>query len=98
MEELNDRSMLGRPIKVKPGVPRTSRGAPSDSRRDGNGTGSSNNGGGAVFERWERDDASKHWYGYAAQGQRLYVGGLPRMPNQHTAEEHIRKLFDGFKM
>jgi RNA recognition motif-containing protein len=96
MAELDGKDMLGRPVKIKPGIPKSSK-DPAYGRR-----GTSTHGGTPsspfLFDRWERTDAADHWYDYSASGRRLYVGGLPRMPNQPTADYEIRKLFDGFNM
>ncbi|ODH38579.1 hypothetical protein ACO22_02279 [Paracoccidioides brasiliensis] len=94
--ELNGKDMLGRPVKIKPGIPKSSK--EPFGRRD-MATTPEKQPPRFVFERWERsDDASSHWYDYSAQGRRLFVGGLPRMPNQPTADYEIRKLFYGFNI
>ncbi|KAK2790496.1 hypothetical protein FQN52_005513 [Onygenales sp. PD_12] len=95
MAELNGKDMLGRPVKIKPGVPKSSK--EPFGRRD-MATTPENQPPRFVFERWERTDASSHWYDYSAQGRRLFVGGLPRMPDQPTADYEIRKLFYGFNI
>ena len=94
MAELNGKDMLGRPVKIKPGVPKASKGS-SYGRHDQSGRDEELSSP-PIFDRWERTDAADHWYDYS--NRRLYVGGLPRMPNQRTAEHEIRKLFDGFNV
>ncbi|WEW58995.1 hypothetical protein PRK78_004463 [Emydomyces testavorans] len=95
MEELDGKDMLGRPVKIKPGVPKSPK--PQFGRRN-----PSNQDEQLpppfIFDRWGRDDAASHWYGVADEGRRLFVGGLPRMPNQATADYEIQKLFYGFKI
>ena len=96
MLELNGNDLLGRPIKLGPGV------ASSRNRRPGDHfttcasyTGSSST---CVFDRWIRTDASDHWKGYSEQGRRLFVGGLPRMPDHHTVNADVRELFKGYNV
>ncbi|EQL30828.1 hypothetical protein, variant 2 [Blastomyces dermatitidis ATCC 26199] len=95
MVELNGKDMLGRPVKIKPGIPKSSK--EPFGRRD-MATTPEKQPPRFVFERWERSDAANHWYDYSAQGRRLFVGGLPRMPDQPTADYEIRKLFYGFNI
>jgi hypothetical protein len=97
MLELNGKELLGRPVKIGPGVAKSSTRDRPPRRSDR----SANRGRGNppfVFDRWERTDAADHWHGYSDQGRRLYVGGLPRMPDQPTVNDEIRKLFQGFAM
>lgn len=95
MEELDGNDILGRPVKIKPGVPKSPK--PQYGRRDPTGP-NEKQPLPFVFDRWGRDDAASHWYGIAEEGRRLFVGGLPRMPNQATADYEIQKLFYGFKV
>ncbi|EFE32799.1 ribonucleoprotein, putative [Trichophyton benhamiae CBS 112371] len=117
MADLNGKLVLGRPVKVNPGVPRADLQPPlgrrdpdldsPEPREESNEQQQQQQQQPAaagtyppkfVFERWTRDDASKHWYGYAAEGRRLFVGGLPRMRNQPTVDYEIRKVFYGFNI
>lgn len=101
MTQLNGKLLLGRPVRVKPGVPRSDQHLPLG-RRDPDSTDPKKQDfvypQKFAFERWTRDDASSHWYGYAAGGRRLFVGGLPRMRDQATVDYEIRKVFYGFNM
>ncbi|KAM5449874.1 hypothetical protein MaudCBS49596_004636 [Microsporum audouinii] len=101
MAQLNGKLLLGRPVKVKPGVPRSDQHLPLG-RRDPDSTDPKKQDfvypQKFAFERWTRDDASSHWYGYAAGGRRLFVGGLPRMRDQATVDYEIRKVFYGFNI
>lgn len=100
MAELNGKLMLGRPVKINPGVPKSDSNPPLG-RRDpdvASANAQDSQPQRFAFERWTRDDASDHWYGYAAEGRRLFVGGLPRMRNQPTVDYEIRKVFYGFNM
>ena len=96
MEELNGKDLLGRPVKIKPGVPKSTRGGSEGwidfrIRKEGIRTP-------RAFERWERNDAAEHWRAPSEQGRRLYIGGLPRMLNQGAVEAEIHRLFRGFTM
>ena len=77
MEELNGKILLGRPIKLGPGIA-SQRGNhkvksdyiyPSGWRDHDTPT----------FNRWTRLDAADHWTGYTDDGRRLFIGGLPEM-------------------
>ena len=93
MLELNGRDILGRPVKLGPGIARSKnrRRIENPNQRAGNKFDSSR----PVFDRWTRTNASDHWKGYSEQGRRLFVGGLPRMPDHHTVNADIRELFRG---
>ena len=92
--EMNGKECLGRPIKVGPGVARSRNKRPQPepdrlshvSRDDPR----------PAFDRWVRSDAPEHWKGYSEQGRRLFVGGLPHMPDHHTVDADVRKLFNGY--
>lgn len=96
MQELNGKEILGRPVKVKPGVPKSH----NRNQISGTATASMHNDEEAprfAFDRWERTDAAKHWRDYS-DGQRLFVGGLPRVSDQLSVNHEIIKLFRGFTM
>lgn len=96
MLELNGKELLGRPVKVGPGVARSkNKGPREESAQRARGTRDSPR---PVFDRWIRTDASDHWKGYSEQGRRLFVGGLPRMPDHHTVNADIRELFKGYSV
>ncbi|KAK0467282.1 putative ribonucleoprotein [Desarmillaria tabescens] len=86
MADLNQRDFLGRPVKIGPGKARRPRPHPSPKIFP------------LVFEGWRESNASDHWEGYAAQGKRLYVGGLPTMASHRVLNENIRELFRGFQL
>lgn len=95
MQELNGTEILGRPVKIKPGVPKSHKNqssgkAPAPMHNDEDTLR-------FAFDRWERTDASKHWRDYST-GQRLFVGGLPRVSDQLVVNHEIIKLFRGFTM
>ena len=87
IRELNGLELLGRPVKIGPGVAKSNR--LSHRQRDGNGD---------SYDRWERDDAAEHWRGVGEQGRRVWVGGLPRMSNHYDVEKGVRELFHDYSM
>ncbi|CAF9942587.1 MAG: hypothetical protein ALECFALPRED_009829 [Alectoria fallacina] len=96
MLELNGRELLGRPLKLGRGVARSRNRRPREEsdRLTRNTRGSSR----PVFDRWIKTDAPTHWKGYSEQGRRLFVGGLPRMPDHHTVNADVRELFKGYSV
>ena len=82
MQELSDRDLLGRPVKLGPGVARSGKRQLEQ----------------PVFQRWARTDAPGHFEGYSEQGRRLWVGGLPKMADHGAVNAGIRELFEGFEM
>lgn len=95
IHELNGRRIRGRPVKIKPGVPKSHRAQvsgkePAPMHDDENFPR-------YAFDRWERTDAEERWTNYA-KDRRLYVGGLPRVSNQLLVNQEIMKVFRGFKM
>ncbi|KAI9775413.1 MAG: hypothetical protein M1839_001108 [Geoglossum umbratile] len=87
LRELNGQDLLGRPVKIGPGIAKSSRGGSNRApqRRDANRASATP----FVFD---------HWYGYSDQGLRLYVGGLPSLPDQPTVNAEIRALFRDFNV
>jgi RNA recognition motif-containing protein len=51
-----------------------------------------------AFNRWERDDARSRLTAPTAERRRLYVGGLPQIPNQDSLNSEMRQLFDGYNV
>ncbi len=84
MTDLNQRDFLGRPVKIGPGKAKKGPRPPKIFP--------------LVFEGWREANASDHWEGYAAQGRRLYVGGLPTMASHRVVNENIHELFRGFQL
>jgi len=87
MHELDGQDVLGRPVKVGPGVTSSNRRTPRQERRPA-----------PVFDRWTRTDAPDHFKEYNKHSRRLWVGGLPRMGDHHTVNDEVRSLFEGYKM
>ena len=94
--ELNGKELLGRSIKIGPGVARSrnKRAREGFDQRTRDTCEKSR----PVFDRWVRTDAPDHWSGYTEHGRRLYVGGLPRMPDHHTVNADVRMLFKGYSV
>ena len=84
---LNGLEVLGRPVKIGPGVAKSNRLLHRQRNRDGD-----------SYDRWERDDAAEHWRGVGEQGRRVWVGGLPRMSNHYDVEKGVRELFHDYTM
>lgn len=96
MLELNGKELLGRSVKMGLGVARSRNNRPreaSDQRARDMRANSR-----PVFDRWTRTDAPDHWKGYTEQGRRLFVGGLPRMPDHNTVNADVRELFSGYNV
>ena len=51
-----------------------------------------------IHDRWHATGARSRFEGAADQGRRLYVGGLPRMPDQAAVNIGMRELFDGWEV
>lgn len=98
MRELNGKELLGRPIKVGPGIARSRNKRPHEKADERTSTRNTCNTSEPVFDRWTRTDAPGHWKGYTEQGRRLFVGGLPRMPDHHTVNADVRQLFKGYSV
>ena len=96
MRELNGKGFLGRPVKVGPGVARSRNKRPREESDQG--VRNRRDYPKPVFDRWTRTDAPDHWKGYTEQGRRLFVGGLPRMPDHYTVNADVRQLFTGYNV
>ncbi|KAL8833020.1 MAG: hypothetical protein Q9170_004566 [Blastenia crenularia] len=92
MQELSSKNILGRPVKLGPGV------AASRKRKATNQHHSTHTDGSPTFQRWTRNDASDHFKGYSEQGRRVWVGGLPKMGQHDAVDLGIRELFTGFEI
>ena len=92
MQELANKDVLGRPVKLGRGRNR------SQKRRSTDRSNHQDHLDQAVFQRWTRTDAPDHFEGYSEQGRRLWVGGLPRMEDHGAVNAGVRELFEGFSM
>jgi RNA recognition motif-containing protein len=106
IETFSGQVFMRRPLKVKPGVkpvPRARHGE-NDDRPSSSFTSTSGetNESPFVFNRWRRIDAqidTENLNNSATEeGRRLYVGGLPKFPNQAAQNTEIRDLFGSFKI
>ncbi|KAL9576392.1 MAG: hypothetical protein Q9212_007135 [Teloschistes hypoglaucus] len=92
IQQLNGKPVLGRPAKIGPGIAKSKGKRPQDrTTRDAR----------PIFDRWTRTDAAEHWKGYADedhQSRRVFVGGLPRMPDHLTVNEDVRHIFRDYKV
>jgi len=93
MEEYNNHELLGRPVKIKPGVKSGTGSGRNDMRLRNK---SEENA--YAYDRWNRLEKPEEHNRAAEDGRRLYVGGLPRFENQPDANIKIRELFEGFKV
>ncbi|KAL8663638.1 MAG: hypothetical protein Q9202_003708 [Teloschistes flavicans] len=92
IQQLNGKSVLGRPPKLSPGL------AGSKGKRPPNRTPQDAR---PIFDRWTRTDAADHWKGYADEDhrvRRVFVGRLPRMPDHHTVNEDVRHMFRDYNV
>lgn len=92
---LNGLVVLGRPVKIGPGVAKPERAGLSNSSPSWKGE---KNQPEVSYDRWERNDAVDHWEGYTEQGRRVFVGGLPRMSNHYDVEQGVRQFFHGYNV
>lgn len=95
MVELDGRDMLGRPIKIKPGVAKTSS-ERAQQRMDGSPRSDQKSTGG--FDRWRRNDAPSFARSSSDSSRRLYVGGLPRLTEQDAINSNMAKFFGGYNV
>ena len=95
MVELDGRDMLGRPIKIKPGVAKNSaeriqqrvEGLPNRDKASPVGT-----------DRWRRNDASSFGKMNSDSSRRLYVGGLPKLVDQDIMNSGVTQFFQGYNV
>ena len=111
MGELNGKEIMGRPVKININTPKRGKDRSEGARpptlsydrgwrpqttatRDPE----EEKGNPYVFDRWQRKDAAEHFKGPSEENRRLYVGGLPRIPNQDTVNDEMRALFKDYEM
>lgn len=95
MVALDGREMLGRPIKIKPGVAKNSaeriqqrmEGLPNRDKVTPGGV-----------DRWRRNDGPSYGKMNSDSSRRLYVGGLPKLVDQDTISSGITQFFRGYNM
>ena len=98
MKTLSGKIFMGRPLKIGPGVTAHSKRSqpPTHDNRGGRRPPEANET--PRFDRWARSDASAHWSGYADEGRRVWLGGIPRMADHHTVEAEVREVVTGFEV
>lgn len=85
MTELNGRDMLGRPVKIKPGVAKSqerTQNPPEPFRID----------------RWRQQERPSFAKVNSDSSNRVYVGGLPRLTDHGAVQSNIELFFRGFKV
>ncbi|KAJ9601963.1 hypothetical protein H2200_013522 [Cladophialophora chaetospira] len=109
MSELNGVDVLGRPLRVSPGVAKRQgqggQGGGNESRvkdyergqgrpRGARETREQKEGDyNPTFDRWNRTDAQSHWTAPQSEGRRLYVGNMPRIEPQSAHDQEVQELF-----
>jgi RNA recognition motif-containing protein len=86
MTELDAKELLGRSLRIKPGVVRSADQQSRSSPSSPSGT----------VDRWRRQETPSLAKTNGDSSQRVYVGGLPRISDQETAQSQIRSFFDGY--
>lgn len=97
MQHLNGQYLLGRPLKIGPGIAAASKKRNATVNRNHRNREADPNEEEPVFQRWTRTDASDH-FEYGKQGRRVWVGGLPQMGAHSAVNAGVRELFAGFEM
>ncbi|KAI0884938.1 RNA-binding domain-containing protein, partial [Annulohypoxylon maeteangense] len=101
MTELEGKLLLGREVKCRPCVPK---GGPSGGRQNSSSMdrwgrwSGERNGGSPRGEQAPESGEDSLRYTKDFSGQRLYVGGLPRMHDQATNFSEISEVFKGFQV
>jgi len=88
MSELDGQDMLGRPVRIKPGVTKSASERSSEQNK-----GVSNN---IINARWR--GSATTLTPVTDSSQRVYVGGLPRVSEQETVGSNVKTFFQGFSV
>ncbi|KAL4892404.1 hypothetical protein BDV59DRAFT_179844 [Aspergillus ambiguus] len=98
MNELDGRDILGRPVKIRPGVVKSS--AERSQQRSDASPRSTTKNSPLAFDRWRRDDipVSSPSKANSDPSRRLYVGGLPKVIEQETLHQKISDFFKGYNI
>ncbi|KAJ5963228.1 Nucleotide-binding alpha-beta plait [Penicillium vulpinum] len=85
MTELDGRDILGRPVKIKPGVAKSQERIqnPSEPFR---------------VDRWRQQERPSPAKVNSDSSSRVYVGGLPRLTDHGAVQSNIEIFFKGFKV
>ncbi|KAJ5743559.1 hypothetical protein N7533_003360 [Penicillium manginii] len=110
MAELDGKELLGRMVRIKPGVQRSSAnpGSPSPSTSSGMGMMGTSGVASPSMDRWRRPDQSATAGSSSSslstpktQGdssRRVYVGGLPRVADQEELQSKVTGFFQGYEV
>lgn len=89
MTELDARDMLGRPVKIKPGVVKSS----NENRIGGSPKASP-----FSIDRWRRNETPTFAQMNSDSSRRLYVSGLPRLTDHEALSININNFFQDFQV
>lgn len=96
MIELDGHDMLGRPVRIKPGVTKSASERTDDRSGERTGEpsrGASNN---IINARWR--SSATTGTPLTDSSQRVYVGGLPRVAEQETIDSNMKNFFSEFRV
>ena len=107
MSSLQGIDLLGRPIRINPKTERRSN--PNGERtpnrsfeqrgwRPREGPTGNANGNSYSTDRWNRNDNYSQSQSQGEDPKRVYVGGLPQLPDQQSVEAEIRSLFAEYEV
>ena len=96
MVELDGLDMLGRPVKIKPGVVKSAS-ERSQQRVDGSPRGEKT-ASPFVADRWRRNETPSFAKVNTDSSRRLYVGGLPRLTDHEALSININNFFQDFQV
>ncbi|KAJ5095027.1 hypothetical protein N7532_007318 [Penicillium argentinense] len=85
MFELDGRDLMGRPVKIKPGVQKSASSTVSGSLEP-------------RLDQWRRQTQPSFAKTHSDSSRRVYVGGLPRLTDQDAVKSNIRTFFEGFQV
>ncbi|EAW11991.1 RNA-binding protein [Aspergillus clavatus NRRL 1] len=103
MNELDGSDLLGRPVKIKPGVAKSASERAQQQRTEGAPRGdrtSSSSSSSSPFaaDRWRRNDAPTFPKVNSDTSRRVYVGGLPKVIDTEEITTKITDFFKGYKV
>ncbi|KAF3391305.1 hypothetical protein F1880_007521 [Penicillium rolfsii] len=95
MVELDGHDMLGRPVKIKPGVAKSAERAAEHTRTPFS----------SPMSRWRPSESSNNSNTISSakvnnndSSQRVYVGGLPRLTEPESVQSNMRTFFQGYNV
>lgn len=86
MAELDGREVLGRPVKIKPGVSRSAERSSDQSRSQ------------FALDGWRPQNNATFAKLNSDSSRRVYVGGLPRLTDHEILQNNIRTFFQGYNV